>query len=98
MKTFDDILNEGKLNINGNAFVVNTFYDKQGLCLSFIPYSKVLDTYSKNEIVEMIQDILKKRVPELAEMFWFESGHDSAGLTFRLNTTTFTEYIEKKLK
>lgn len=94
---FGEFLNEGKINIEGMKFVVNSFFDRQGLAIQFIPSSKS-EEYSRNEQVENIMKSMKKYLPDLADLLWFESGAMSAGLTFRIDTNKLNEVITKSLK
>ena len=103
MKTFKEykdegfaFVNEGKVSFGKMKFTVTSHYDRQGLCISFIPDSKTLDM-PKNEQVEAIQTQLARVFPGLGVAFWFESGHQAAGLVFRLDTNKFTDHITKEI-
>lgn len=101
MKTFDEykkegLLNEGKVDFGNMKFTVSSFFDRQGLALQFIPDSKTLDI-PKNTQVEAVQSQLQRIFPDMAKAFWFESGHHAAGLIFRLDTFTFSDYITKEI-
>jgi hypothetical protein len=101
MKTFNEyketgFLNEGKIEFDKLRFTVSSHFDRQGLVVSFIPDSKTLKL-PKNTQVEAIQAQLGRIFPKLSKSLWFESGHDSAGITFRLDSFGFAEYITKEI-
>ena len=101
MKTFNEyketgFVNEGKVEFGKMKFTITSHFDRQGLAVSFIPDSKTLNL-PKNTQVEAIQAQLARIFPELSKSFWFESGHNAAGLTFRLDSFGFTEYITKEI-
>ncbi len=99
MKSFKETINEGKLKTSdGMNFVIFVITDTRGIGIQFIPDGKTLDGFSKNQQVNSIQEILKKKLPDLAESLWFESGNVAAGLVFRLNVSGLTDMIEKALK
>lgn len=99
MKTFKETINEGKLKTSeGMKFVLSVITDTRGIGIQFIPDGKTLDGFSKNEQIDSIQEILKKKLPDLAESLYFESGNSAAGLVFRLNVSGLTDMIEKALK
>lgn len=99
MKTFKETINEGKLKTGeGMKFVISVITDTRGIGIQFIPDGKTLEGFSKNEQIDSIQEILKKKLPDLAESLWFESGNLAAGLVFRLNVSGLTDMIEKALK
>ena len=91
-----DLLNEGKVTLGKMKFTVSTIIDGKGLAVTFIPDSKTLD-FSKNEQVNEISEQLKKVMPEMADMFWFESGNHSAGCVFRLDQYKLAEIITKQI-
>jgi len=99
MKSFIETINEGKFKTDdGMNFVLSVLTDNRGIGIQFIPDRKTLDGFSKNEQVNTIQGILKKKLPDLAESLWFESGNAAAGLVFRLDLSGLTDMIEKALK
>ena len=91
-------LNEAKVSFDGMNYVIGVFTDRQGIAVQFIPDSKTLDGFSKNEQVEKILDKLKKGMPEFASTLWFESGNGAAGLVFRVNTFDLGDLIAKAIK
>lgn len=91
-------LNEAKVSFDGMNYVIGVFTDRQGIAVQFIPDSKTLDSFSKNEQVEKILDKLKKGMPEFASTLWFESGNGAAGLVFRVNTFDLGDLIAKAIK
>jgi|DEB19_MinimDraft_2_1074335.scaffolds.fasta_scaffold00363_2 precorrin-6B methylase 2 len=101
MKTFDDYINEGKVNIDNLTFTLQTIVDRKGLAITFIPDSKTLDTIhvnGKNTIVDIIEKKMAKSSPLISTCMWFEAGHDAAGFTFRIDPTELTDELTKAFK
>ena len=99
MKTFNEAINESKVNIDGMKFTVNVYNDRnRGMITQFIPDGKTLDNFSKNEQVDAITSKLYKAIPEFKDVVWFEISNEAAGLNFRINTIEFGKMIEKALK
>jgi len=101
MKTFDDYINEGKVTIDNLTFTINTLVDRKGLAITFIPDSKTLDTIyvnGKNAIVDIIEKKMAKSSPLISKCIWFESGHDAAGFTFRIDPNELTDELTKSFK
>lgn len=99
MKSFNEAINESKVNIDGMTFTVNVFNDRnRGMIIQFIPDGKTLDSVSKNEQVEAITERLYKKIPMFKDIVWYEISNEAAGLTFRINTIEFGQMIEKALK
>lgn len=101
MKTFNEyketgFLNEGKVAFGKMKFTVSSINDNKGLSISFIPDSKTLN-FSKNEQVAEIQAQMKRIMPEIAEMFWFQSGSPAAGCVFHLDQYQFADFITKQI-
>jgi len=101
MKTFKEyketgFINEGKVAFGKMKFTISTINDSKGLAVTFIPDSKTLD-FSKNEQVNEIMEQLKRVMPEMADMLWFESGSHSAGCVFRLDRYKLAETITKQI-
>lgn len=98
MQTFLESINEGKISIGKMVFGVTCFVDgNKGTAIQFIPDSKTLD-FSKNEQVEAVLDVMKKKIPFLGDIIWFESGSPAAGLIFRINTFDLADKIQKAIK
>lgn len=97
MKTFLESINEGKITLGKMNFSVHCFNDGKGVAIQFLPDSKTLD-FSKNEQVEIILDNMKKNVPFLGDLIWYEINNTAAGLIFRINTFDLATKIEKSLK
>lgn len=103
LSTFEDFLNENQLNegeisINDMTFIMSMITDSRSLYLQFIPNSNTLDSFNKTEQVRAIENLLKKKIPELADTMWYQSGHQGAGLVFKLSVYGIISMIEKKLK
>jgi hypothetical protein len=92
----ENALTESKMKIGQGNYSVHSLVDRKGLAISFIPDSKTLDI-PVNTQVNDINEVLKKKLGALSSAFYFESGHDAAGRTYRLNTESFTNIITKLL-
>ena len=98
MKTFIESLNEGIVTIDKMKFNVSCFNElNKGTVIQFIPDSKTLDL-PKNEQVNAVLDMMKKKVPFLGDIVWYESGSNAAGLVFVINTFDLSAKIRKALK
>lgn len=97
MKTFIESINEGKITIDKMNFAVRAVADNKGLAINFLPDSKTLD-FSKNEQVEAVAAELKKKVPFLGDIVWYEINNQAAGLSFRVDIYGLSDKIEKALK
>lgn len=95
---FEDFLNEGKVSIGKMNFSVHVFNDTKGLYLQFLPDSKTLDSFSKNEMVDVIKAKLDKAMPQFASALWFAIDNQAAGLNFKLDTYKLGEIITKAIK
>lgn len=96
-----DLITEGKIKIDGSTFMVHTIVDRKGLGINFIPDSKTLDAVyknGKNSVVEKLENALQSAAPMLAACLWFESGHDAAGFTFRIDPYELTDQLTKAIK
>lgn len=96
--TYQEFLSEGRITVNKMSFTVSAFNDTRGLCLQFIPDSKTLNDFSKNEQSAGITERLKKGMPEFASLLNFETDNQAAGLVFRVNPYELTEVITKAMK
>ena len=92
------VLDEARVSFDGMNYVVGVFTDRQGIAIQFLPDSKTLDKFSKNEQVDKIMDKLKKGMPDFTSTLWFESGNPAAGLIFRVNTYDLGDVIAKAIK
>lgn len=95
------LITEGKVTIEDLKFTVHVIVDRKGLGVNFIPDSKTLDVVyvnGKNSVVSKLEAALHKVAPMIAEALWFESGHDAAGFTFRIDPYELTEQLTKALK
>jgi hypothetical protein len=101
MKTFNDYINEGKVIIDNLTFTIQVIVDRKGLCINFIPDSKTLDIVhvnGKNSVVNIIEKKMAASSPLMSKCMWFESGHDAAGFTFRIDPTELTDELTKAFK
>ena len=89
-------LTENKLKIGQGSYSVRAFSDSKGTVLSFVPDSKTLDI-PVNTQVDEITKLLKMKLGKLASVFYFESGHSSAGRVFRLHSDSLTDLITSLL-
>ena len=92
-----NVLNENtKIQIGQGTYGVHGLVDRKGSAVTFLPDSKTLDI-PKNTQVVAIQNALKK-LGEVSKYMYFESGHDAAGLVFRLDISSFTDSIINTLR
>lgn len=98
INTFEDFLNEDKVIISKMEFAISSFIDNKGLAIQFMPYSKTLDKFTTNEMVEKITGMINKNISDLRGLLYFEINNSAAGLVFRLNQYEFADMIEKRLK
>ena len=98
MKTFIESINGGKVSINDMSFSIRCYnHGQDGLAIQFIPDSKTLE-FSKNEQVAAVMNAVKKKLPLLGDVLWYQIDNHAAGLIFRINTNDLQSAIEKKLK
>ena len=104
MKTFKEykdegfaFVNEGKVSFGKMKFTTSASVDRQGVFVQFIPDSKTLDSYSKDEQIESIQTQLARVFPEMWKSLKYDSTSHAAGLTFRLDTYSFSDYLTKEI-
>jgi len=91
------VLNENtKIQIGQGNYQIHGLSDRKGTGITFIPDSKTLDI-PKNTQVLAIQTALKK-LGEVSKYMYFESGHNAAGLVFRLDISSFVDSIVNTLK
>ena len=92
-----NVLNENtKIQIGQGTYGVHGLVYRKGAAVTFLPDSKTLDI-PKNTQVVAIQNALKK-LGEVSKYMYFESGHDAAGLVFRLDISSFTDSIINTLR
>jgi hypothetical protein len=96
--TYHEFLNEARTSFNGMNFQFSVINDTRGMSLQFIPDSKTLEKFSKNEQVDTITEKLKKGMPEFTSSLSFQSGSDAAGLVFRIDPYTLADVITKAMK
>lgn len=82
---------------NGMRFVVSSLIGKEW-GFSFLPDSKTIDSFDKEEQVKAIEESLKKGVPNLAKFLHYSSAHPAAGITFELNRYDIVDEIQKLIK
>jgi len=85
-----------KIQIGQGTYGVHGLVDRKGAAVTFLPDSKTLDI-PKNTQVLAIQTALKK-LGEVSKYMYFESGHNAAGLVFRLDISSFVDSIVNTLK
>ena len=95
---FENFINEGKVTINKMNFTIHVFNDTKGLSVQFIPDSKTLDKFSKNEMVDSIKAKLTSAMPKFADSLYFAIDNAAAGLSFRVDTFELSEIITKAIK
>ena len=98
VQTYENFLNEGWVSFEGMKFMSTIFNDPRGMAIQFMPDSKTLDKFSKNEQVETVLARLKKNMPEFASTLWHEQGNQAAGLIFRVDIFELNDIIIKAIK
>ena len=96
--SYQDFLNEGRVTIDKMTFTVSHVIDARGFSFQFIPDSKTMNSSTTQEQSDKIMEKLKKGLPDLASVIYYQSGHDAAGLVFRIDSFGFTDLITKSLK
>jgi hypothetical protein len=96
--SYQDFLNEGRVTIDKMTFTVSYVIDARGFGFQFIPDSKTMNAFSTQEQVDKIMEKLKKGLPDLASVVYYQSGNDAAGLVFKIDSYGFTDLVTKSLK
>jgi DNA gyrase/topoisomerase IV subunit B len=102
MKTFKEykeegFINESKVSFEKMSFTVITSNDSRGTYIQFIPDSKTLD-FTKNEQLEAISKMIKKKLPEFVDILNYEIAKPAAGLSFQIDTYKLNDLLAKRLK
>jgi hypothetical protein len=98
MKTFNElILEANKFSSQGFTFTITGSQDREGSYISFLPDSKTLDTYSKNEMASFIEKYFNNMEFFRDCMEW-EKNHVAAGLIFRINASYLADSLLKEFK
>ena len=95
---YQHTLNEGKVSFDKMTFTISHVIDAKGFGFQFIPDSKTMNSSTTEEQVDKITEKLKKGLPDLAAVIYYQSGHDAAGLVFRIDSYGLTDLLAKSLK
>jgi len=98
ISSYQEFLNEGRVSFDKMSFTVSHVIDARGFAFQFIPDSKTMNSSTTEEQVDKITEKLKKGMPALASVIYYQSGHDAAGLVFRIDSYGFTDLLTKSLK
>jgi hypothetical protein len=101
MKTFNElralITEANKFSSHGFTFTIMGGKDRDGSYVSFLPDSKTLDTYSKDEMIGWIDSVFNNMDFFRDCMIW-EKNHVAAGLVFRINANYLADSLLKEFK
>jgi|688.fasta_scaffold1293305_1 hypothetical protein len=98
MKTFLEAINEdNKFTSSGFTFTIRGVQDGKGAAIAFIPDSKTLDTFSKDEQASFIDKYFNNMEFFRDCMSW-DKNHNAAGIVFRLNVDRLADSIVKEFK
>lgn len=98
MKTFLETLNEdNKFSTSGFTFTIRGFQDAKGTAIGFLPDSKTLDTYSKDEMANFIDKYFNNMEFFRDCMSWDKTSA-AAGIVFRINANYLADSLLKEFK
>ena len=103
MKTFNEYREEGfinesnKFSSHGFTFTIMGHQDNKGSYISFIPDSKTLDTYSKDEMATWIDTVFNNLEYFRDSVSW-DKNHAAAGIVFRINSSYLADSLVKEFK
>ena len=98
MKTFLEAINEdNKFTSSGFTFTIRGVQDGKGAAIAFIPDSKTLDTYSKDEQASFIDKYFNNMEFFRDCMNW-DKNHNAAGIVFRINPDYLADALVKEFK
>ena len=103
MKTFKEYSEEGfvnesnKFSSHGFTFTIMGNQDSKGSYISFLPDSKTLDTYSKDEMANWIYKVFNNMEFFRDSVSW-DKNHVAAGIIFRINAMYLADSLVKEFK
>jgi hypothetical protein len=98
MKTFLEAINEdNKFSASGFTFNIMGNQDSKGSYISFLPDSKTVDSFSKQEMANFIDKYFNNMEFFRDCMIWDKS-HSAAGIVFRINASYLADSLVKEFK
>ena len=98
MKTFNElILEANKFSSSGFTFTMIGNQDSKGSYIIFLPDSKTVDTYSKEEMAGWIDSVFNN-MEFFRDCMELEKNHVAAGLVFRINANYLADSLLKEFK
>ena len=98
LQSFNDFLNEAnKFSTSGFTFTIIGNQDSKGSYISFLPDSKTLDNYSKDEMANFI-DSYFNNMDYFRDCMGWDKGHPAAGIVFRINANYLADSLLKEFK
>lgn len=98
LQSFNDFVNEAnKFSASGFTFTIIGNQDSKGSYISFLPDSKTVDNYTKDEMAGWIDSVFNNMEFFRDCMTW-EKNHVAAGLIFRINSNYLADSLLKEFK
>lgn len=98
MKTFKELITESnKFSSHGFTFTISGSQDREGSYIIFLPDSKTVDTYSKDEMAGWIDTVFNNMEFFRDCMAW-EKNHNAAGIVFRINANYLADSLLNEFK
>jgi hypothetical protein len=98
MKSFLETINESsKFSTNGFTFTIMGSQDSKGSYISFLPDSKTVDSFSKDEMASFI-DKYFNNMEFFRDCMTWDKSHPAAGLVFRINAGYLADSLLKEFK
>lgn len=98
MKTFLEAINEdNKFSASGFTFNIMGNQDSRGSYISFLPDSKTVDSFSKQEMANFI-DKYFNNMEFFRDCIIWDKSHPAAGIVFRINASYLADSLVKEFK
>lgn len=98
MKTFLETINESnKFTTNGFTFTILGRKDSTGAYINFLPDSKTVESFSKDEMADFI-DRYFNNMEYFRDCMSWDKGHPAAGIVFRINASYLADSLVKEFK
>lgn len=95
---FESFINESsKFSSNGSTFTIMGSQDSKGSYISFIPDSKTLDAYTKEESAGWIDSVFNN-MDFFRDCMEWDKSHHAAGIVFRVNASNLADSLLKEFK
>ena len=96
-KVLESVSEASKFSSHGFTFTIMGSQDSKGSFLSFLPDSKTLDTYSKQDMANWIDSVFNN-MEYFRDCVTYDEKHVAAGLVFRINATYLADTLLKEFK